>query len=155
MVRMHRMNTSLKILLTIREYSEEVPTLLWLSQQALTLISYSKLTSANMTQNAWNNNGRKQLKSSSLVTLKRLKPHQESRTLIFRPISLSRNLLIRHRCTKLDAKLNTKFTDHQLLTRCLKFWAFQKRLLSRTTSYSCMRMKLSQFSLYFAGRLSR
>ena len=107
-VRVKNKSTIRRISLMTRESSEEAPMLPWLFQLAPTRTSCSKPTSANTTQNAWNNNGQKQPRNSLLVMLKRLKRLQASRTLIFRLTSSFQSLQIRPQCTKLDARQSTK-----------------------------------------------
>ena len=153
-VRVKSKSTSHRISPMTRESSEEVPMLPWLFQPAPTRTSYSKPTSANTTQNAWNNNGQKQLKNSLPVMLKRLKLLQANRTLIFRLTSSFQSSLIRPQSTKLDAKQSTRSWDHRHHTRCQLSKAFQKRLSLKITSSSSTRRKLSQSYLCSAGRHS-
>lgn len=109
-------NTILRTLCTIREFSEEAQLLLWLCQlettQTLSLIIEKKEPRQRLKPEL------QQLKNSSLEMLEHLNLSKEGRILIFKLISLLRNLLIKHLATKLDARLRSRLKDLKLLDLC-------------------------------------
>ena len=120
-------NTSHRTLPLTSACSVEAQTLLWSFPLELTLISFSKQTRENMTRSVLSSNEPKLQRSSSQETLRHLRRPQASKILTSKLISLYQSLLTRHLSMRLAARLNSKFKDLQLLTRCLESQAFQKR----------------------------
>ena len=92
-----------------RECSVEALTPLWSFPLELTLISFSKPTSENMTLSVLNSNEPKQQRSSSQETLRHLRRPQASKILTYKLINLCQSLLTKLLSMRLAARPNSKW----------------------------------------------
>ena len=129
---------------------------LWLFHLVLILINFLEQTIKSMILKPSNKSVLRLLKNFSLVMLKHRNLQLENKILIFKLTNLSQNLQIKLQCMKLLVKqtLISQQLKHRGL--CHKFEAFQKRLWSKITNFSYLKMKLNlSFQFYVVKHLNK